>query len=233
MVFVPAGSFTMGSPDAGETEQPEHRVTIPAPLAVGKYEVTFAEWDACVRDGGCEGYRPPDHSWGRGRRPVIEVTWGRAKAYTEWLSRKTGREYRLLSESEWEYVARAGSTTDYWWGDDPGEGRANCYRCEDRWEKTAPVGSFEPNAFGLYDVHGNVWEWVADCWKANYHGVPSDGTDWQPPSYEICSAHVIRGGSWNDWATVLRAGFRNYDNLTFGSFKQDEIGFRVARSLTR
>ena len=233
MVFVPAGSFTMGSREASETEQPEHRVTIPAPLAVGKYEVTFAEWDACVRDGGCESYRPPDHGWGRGRRPVIEVTWGRAKAYTEWLSRKTGREYRLLSESEWEYVARAGSTTDYWWGDDPGEGRANCYRCEDRWAKTAPVGSFEPNAFGLYDVHGNVWEWVADCWNANYHGVPSDGTDWQPPSYEICSAHVIRGGSWNDWATVLRAGFRNYDNLTFGSFKQDEIGFRVARSLTR
>ena len=233
MVFVPPGSFTMGSEDAGETEQPEHRVTIPAPLAVGKYEVTFAEWDACVRDGGCESYRPPDHGWGRGRWPVIEVTWGQAKAYTEWLSRKTGREYRLLSESEWEYVARAGATTSYWWGNDPGEGRANCYQCRDRWDNTAPVGSFAPNAFGLYDVHGNVWEWVEDCWKDNYHGVPSDGTDWQPPSYEICAAHVIRGGSWNDWASVLRAGLRNFDNLTWGSFKQDEIGFRVARSLTR
>ena len=237
MVFVPAGSFTMGSQDAGETEQPEHRVSIPAPLAVGKYEVTFAEWDACVRYGGCEGHRPSDYDWGRGGRPVVEVTWGQAKKYAEWLSRRTGREYRLLSESEWEYVARAGATTDYWWGDEIGTGRANCDGCGSRWddEKTAPVGSFAANAFGLYDVHGNVWEWVEDCWKDNYHGVPSDGTAWQPPSYETCAAHVIRGGSWNEWPGALRVGLRNYDNLTGFSFIQrhDQIGFRVARSLTR
>ena len=235
MVFVPAGSFTMGSRLAGATEQPEHRVTIPAPLAVGKYEVTFAEWGACVRDGGCEGYRPEDHDWGRGRRPVIEVTWAQAKAYTDWLSRETGREYRLLSEAEWEYVARAGATTDYWWGDEVGKARANCDDCGSRWddEKTAPVGSFEANAFGLYDVHGNVWEWVEDCWKDNYHGVPSDGTAWQPPSYETCAAHVIRGGSWNEWPSGLRIGLRSYDNLTWFSPRHDEIGVRVARSLTR
>ncbi len=237
MVFVPSGSFTMGSEDAGETERPEHRVTIPSPLAVGKYEVTFAEWDACVRDGGCEGHRPSDYDWGRGRRPVVEVTWGQARAYTEWLSRKTGRAYRLLSEAEWEYVARAGATTEYWWGEQIGKGRANCDGCGSRWddEKTAPVGSFEANAFGLYDVHGNVWEWVEDCWKDNYDGVPSDGSAWQSPSSQICSAHVIRGGSWNEWPAALRAGLRSYDNLTGFTFIQrhDEIGFRVARSLTR
>ena len=235
MVFVPAGSFTMGSRLAGETEQPEHLVTIPSPFAVGKFEVTFAEWDACVRDGGCEGYRPEDHGWGFGRRPAIEVTWAHAKAYTDWLSRKTGKEYRLLSESEWEYVARAGATTDYWWGDEIGKARANCDGCGSRWddEKTAPVGSFGANEFGLYDVHGNVWEWVEDCWKETYDGVPSDGTAWQPPAYETCAAHVIRGGSWNEWPSTLRLGLRSYDNLTWFSPRHDEIGFRVARTLAR
>ena len=235
MVFVPAGSFTMGTRLADETEEPEHLVTIPSPFAVGKFEVTFAEWDACVRDGGCEGYRPEDHGWGFGRRPVIEVTWAHAKAYTDWLSRKTGKEYRMLSESEWEYVARAGATTDYGWGDEIGKARANCDGCGSRWddEKTAPVGSFGTNEFGLYDVHGNVWEWVDDCWKETYDGVPSDGTAWQPPAYQTCAAHVIRGGSWNEWPSTLRLGLRSYDNLTWFSPRHDEIGFRVARTLAR
>ena len=239
MVFVPAGSFMMGSRSAGEEEQPEHRVDIPTAFAVGMYEVTFDEWDACARDGGCKGDRPEDHGWGRGRRPVVGVKWAQAKAYTDWLSRKTGREYRLLSESEWEYVARGGATTDYWWGDAIGKSRANCDGCGSRWNKrTAPVGSFRANEFGLYDVHGNVSEWVEDCWKDNYHGVPSDGTAWQPPSYERCASHVVRGGSWNDWPETLRVGFRRKNNLTIKlpkwlGFPIDEIGFRVARTLAR
>ena len=234
MVFVPAGSFMMGSESYGEDERPEHRVTISAPLAVGKYEATFAEWDACARDGGCEAH-PEDHGWGRGRRPVVGVTWAQARGYTDWLSRRTGKEYRLLSESEWEYVARAGSTTDYWWGDEIGKRRANCNGCGSRWDdkETAPAGSFQANAFGLYDVHGNLWEWVEDCWKENYRGVPSDGSAWQRPEHEACPAHVIRGGSWNDWPVVLRLGHRKYDNLTWYSPRQDEVGFRVARTLAR
>ena len=128
-----------------------------------------------------------------------------------------------------------GATTDYGWGDEIGKARANCDGCGSRWddEKTAPVGSFGTNEFGLYDVHGNVWEWVDDCWKETYDGVPSDGTAWQPPAYQTCAAHVIRGGSWNEWPSTLRLGLRSYDNLTWFSPRHDEIGFRVARTLAR
>ena len=133
-------------------------------FAVGVYEVTFAEWDACLSDGSCGGYWPPK---GRAslRHPVINVNWGDAKAYVQWLSWKTGETYRLLSGAEWEYVARAGTTTEYWWGDDIGRDRAHCNGCGSRWDdrQTAPVGSFSANPFGLHDVHGNVWEWVEDC----------------------------------------------------------------------
>ena len=163
MVVVPSGSFMMGSP-SGEKgrdsdEGPVHRVTFERPFAVGVYEVTFGEWDACVSGGGCGGHRPSDRGWGRGRRPVINVNWKDAQAYVRWLSRKTGEEYRLLSESEWEYVARAGTRAAYWWGDGVGRNRANCSDCGDSYRYTAPVGSFSANPFGLHDVHGNVWEW--------------------------------------------------------------------------
>ena len=168
MVVVPAGSFMMGSPasekDRDDDEGPVHRVnrvTIAAPFAVGVYEVTFDEWDACVRGGGCGGYRPVDAGWGRGRRPVINVNWEDVRTYVDWLSRETGKDYRLLSEAEWEYAARAGTTTRYHWGDDIGRNRANCYYtydgCGDSWDHTAPVGSFGANGFGLHDMHGNVW----------------------------------------------------------------------------
>ncbi len=160
MVVVSAGSFRMGCV-SGQTcqdnQKPVHRVTISAPFAVGKYEVTFAEWDGCVADGGCDGYRPDDMGWGRGNRPVTNVSWNDVQTYVLWLSEKTRKTYRLLSEAEWEYVARAGSETRYSWGNEFGRNRANCSTCEKRWE-TAPVGSFAGNAFGLHDVHGNVWE---------------------------------------------------------------------------
>ena len=134
--------------------------------------------DACVADGGCNGYKPSDYNEGRGRRPVYNVSWGDAQAYVQWLGRKSGKAYRLLTESEWEYVARAGTTTQYSWGDEVGSNRANCDGCGSQWDKkeAAPVGSFAANGFGLYDVHGNVWEWVEDCKQYNYVGAPADGS---------------------------------------------------------
>ena len=183
------------------------------PFAVGVYEVTFGEWDACVVGGGCGGYRPDDEGWGRGRRPVVNVSWNDAKAYVRGLSRKTGHEYRLLSEAEWEYVARAGTTTKYWWGNDVGRNRANCDGCGSRWDnrQTAPVGSFTANPFGLHDVHGNVWEWVEDCWEGD------------------CNRRVLRGGSWNGLPGGLRSAFRSRGTTGDRDFN---AGFRVARTLT-
>ena len=231
MVVVPAGSFMMGSPEAGryDDEGPVHRVTIARPFAVGVYEVTFGEWDACVAGGGCGGHRLDDWGWGRGRRPVIYVSWEDAQAYVRWLSGKTGKAYRLLSESEWEYVARAGTTTRYWWGDGIGRNRANCDGCGSRWDgkKTAPVGSFSANGFGLHDVHGNVWEWVEDCWNDSYHGAPTDGSAWT--SRIFCIGRVLRGGSWGVSPRYLRSANRYWDPSGLRSYN---AGFRVARTLT-
>lgn len=226
MVLVPAGEFTMGSPpdEPGrlDSEGPQHQVTIAAPLWVGKYEVTFDEWDACVADGGCK-HTPKDQGWGRGNRPVIYVSWDDAQQYAAWLSEKTGVTYRLLSEAEWEYVARAGSTTAYWWGPDVGRDKANCSNCGSEWDntKTAPVGSFAANNFGLHDTAGNVWEWVEDCPSDRYDGAPT---------YEEgdCSWRVQRGGSWRGWPPSVRSAQRSKD----GPHSRDNaIGFRVARTL--
>ena len=232
MVVVPAGEFMMGSPSSEEgrfsNEGPQHRVTIGAAFAVGVYEVTFSEWDACASAGGCGGYLPDDWGWDRGRRPVIMVSWDDAQSYVAWLSRETGESYRLLSESEWEYVARAGTQTRYWWGDDIGRNRANCWVCGSRWdgESTAPVGSFAANAFGLHDVHGNVWEWVQDCWNDSYAGSPGDGSAWESGE---CSVGGLRGGSWDDYPGFLRAAVRN--GLDTG-IRFNYAGFRVARTFT-
>ena len=228
LVVVPSGSYRMGSsePDRHDDEGPVHRVTIGYPFAVGVYEVTFGEWDACVSGGGCGGYRPSDRGWGRGRRPVVNVSWNDAKMYVEWLSRKTGEAYRLLSESEWEYVARAGTRTKYWWGYDIGRNRANCYDCGDSYHYIAPVGSFSANPFGLYDVHGNVWEWVEDCWNGHYRGAPSDGSARESGN---CGRRVLRGGSWYSEPRYLRSAYRL--RLTSGS-RDGDYGFRVARTLT-
>ena len=231
LVVVPSGSFLMGSSmeeeGRGDAEVPLHEVRISYQLAVGAYPVTFDEWDACVSDGGCGGHEPDDNGWG-GNRPVINVSWDDAQAYVRWLSGKTGMEYRLLSEAEWEYVARAGTTSRYWWGDDIGRHRANCNGCGSRWDdkRTSPVGSFPANAFGLYDVHGNVWEWVEDCWNDNYDGAPIDGSAW---CTGISSIRVLRGGSWSYGPYYLRSAIRFRNSVGFRSIN---VGFRIARTLT-
>ena len=232
MVVVPAGTFLMGS--ESEEERPVHRVTIGYPFAVGMYEVTFGEWDACESDGRCgDGYRPTDNGWGRGKRPVINVSWRQAQSYVRWLSGRTGEAYRLLSESEWEYAARAGTTTRYWWGDEVVWNRANCDGCGSRWDnrETTPVGPFSPNPFGLYDMHGNVWEWVEDCWNNLYNGAPVDGSAWEEsvdPGRGMHCERVLRGGSWYNRPWLLRSASR-----TGGWYVNPaSVGFRVARTLT-
>ena len=230
MVVLPPGKFMMGSPknesDLDASERPQREVTITRPLTVSKFEVTFENWDACVAATAC---RKVSDSWGRGRMPVINVSWRDAKQYVGWLARLTGKDYRLLSEAEWEYGARAGSKTRYSWGDDPGKGNANCDGCGSRWDlqQTAPVGSFRPNEFGLYDMHGNVWEWVEDVWHSSYDGALNDGSAWLEggdPSFR-----VIRGGSWRNETELVGASIRVKRNINVAF---DTLGFRVAGSLT-
>jgi formylglycine-generating enzyme required for sulfatase activity len=227
MVVVPAGKFMMGSVNANADEKPVHDVTIPQPFAAGKYEVTFAEWEACVAGGGCLSNKSPgDAGWGKGRRPAINVSWNDAKEYVSWLSRKTGQSYRLLTEAEWEYAARARSASAYAWGDNIGTGNANCEGCGSQWDKqTAPVGSFAPNAFGLYDMHGNVWEWCEDNWHNDYTGnPPADGSVWRGDD----SRRVLRGGSWVNDPQFLRSANR-FRLLPVA--RDNYVGFRVARTL--
>ena len=229
MVVIPAGSYFMGS-RAGQgdaSERPRHRVTIARPFAAGAYEVTFAEWKACRDDGGACSHTPTDNSWGRGNRPVINVTWRHAKEYVGWLSRKTKNEYWLLSESEWEYAARARMTGRYWWGDEIGNGRANCRGCGGRWDgaRTSSADSFKPNAFGLYNVHGNVSEWVEDCWKPDYVGAPEDELAWTTGH---CTFRVVRGGAWKDIPSYLGSAKRRKHRI---DELRNHIGFRVGRTL--
>ena len=235
LVVVPAGSFMMGAPvteeGSSESERPVHPVQIPGPFAVGIYEVTFAEWDACLAAGGCGGVQLDDRAWGRDRRPAVGVRWEQAQSYVKWLSEKTGESYRLLSEAEWEYVARASSTTTYNWGDGIGCRQASFgrdtysgYQCGAFWG-TVPVGSFAANQFGLYDVHGNVWELVQDCWNENYEGAPDDGSAWESGD---CDYRVMRGGAWSNNAKYLRSATR----IAYSpDFQYDYYGFRVHRAL--
>ncbi|MYC12272.1 MAG: SUMF1/EgtB/PvdO family nonheme iron enzyme [Gemmatimonadetes bacterium] len=226
MVVVPSGSFTMGSPSGEkghDDEGPRHAVRIDYRFAVGVYEVTFAEWDACADAGGCDRY-VSDEGWGRGNRPVINVSWKDAQSYVRWLSARTGHKYGLLSESEWEYVARSGTDTRYSWGNEIGRNRANCDGCGSRWDadKTALVGSFRANAWGIHDMHGNVWEWVEDCWNDSYVGAPTDGSAWESGS---CDRRVLRGGSWYDEPWVLRSANRSG---IYTVIRDLSNGFRVA-----
>ncbi len=231
MVVVPSGRFTMGSPrrEGGheDNEEPMRRVRIDYRFAVGVYEVTFDEWYACADAGGCGSYIPDDEGWGRGNRPVINVSLNDAQSYLRWLSALTGKTYRLLSESEWEYVARAGTETAYSWGDSIGVNRANCDGCGSQWddEQTAPVGSFVANAWGVYDMHGNVEEWVQGCWYENYKGAPTDGSAWEP---EKGCLKVMRGGSWGNGPSSLRSASRDW---SVSSYRNNNGGFRVARDL--
>jgi hypothetical protein len=183
-----------------------------AEFAIGKYAVTFDEWDACVAAGHCNGYRPSDEGWGRGRRPVIFVSWRDANAYVLWLSAKTGLSYRLPNEAEWEYAARAGTATAYYWGNEPGIGNANCAHCGSLWDgrQTAPVGSFAANGYGLHDMLGNVWQWTASCWDVD------------------CARRAIRGGSWKLVPQYLSAANRGR-RIAWG--RDYDLGFRVVRSL--
>ena len=231
MIVIPAGNFTMGSPDTekdrGKVEGPQHGVTIAKPFAVSKFELTFAEWDACVARGDCVAHGS-DSGWGRGRQPAINVSWDDAQSYVAWLSRITGKQYRLLSEAEYEYAARAGTQTVYPWGDDIGKGNANCNGCGSQWDnkQTAPVGSFAANGFGLFDMVGNVWGWTEDCYHNSYNGAPVDGMAW---TGDACSTRVVRGGSWLGIPQGLRSAVRNWD--TAGS-RGNNLGFRVGRTLT-
>jgi formylglycine-generating enzyme required for sulfatase activity len=229
MIVVPAGSFMMGSDEFNDDQAPMHLVTIRQPFAVGIFEVTFDEWYACVAHGGCK-HEPDDYFWGWGQLPVMNVSWDDAKQYVVWIAKLTGIPYRLLSEAEWEYAARGGTTTAYSWGDDIGIGNANCDGCGSRWDRkqTAPVGSFKSNAFGLYDMHGNVWEWAEDCWHNSYRDAPSEGSAWTTGCTDG-SRRVVRGGSWFNGPLFLRAANRGW--LSTDS-RLGIIGFRLARTLS-
>ena len=223
MVVVPAGSFAMGS--SSEYEKPVHRVNFAKNFAIGRREVTFSEWDKCADDGGCKS-RPQDRGWGRGDRPVINVSWLDAKEYAVWISRKTGQVYRLPSEAEWEYAARAGTDTSFWWGGAVGSRQANCRECNTgQSEQTLPAGTFQANRFGLYDTAGNAAEWVEDCWNDNYVGAPTDGS---ARTSGQCRLRVLRGGSFDSASTYTRsmARFRyDFDVRYYAN------GFRVVREL--
>ena len=229
MVVVPAGSFRMGcvsGQDCDDDELPVHEVRMPS-FALGRYEVLFEEYDRFVAATGRE--RPGDEGWGRGGRPVMNVSWEDATAYAEWLSAETGERYRLPSESEWEYAARAGTTTAYSWGAEIGQNRANCIGCGSRWngEQPAPAGSFAANAWGLHDMHGSVWEWVEDCGHDSYARAPADGSAWTRGG--DCGRRVVRGGSWLDGPGALRSA----DRGRFGvGLRVGLVGFRLARTLT-
>jgi len=228
MVVIPPGKFMMGSPDddpeADDDEKPRHRVAIGYWLAVGKYAVTFAEFDQSVHETGYP-HVPDDEGWARGLWPVINVSWEDARNYVAWLSARTGATYRLLTEAEWEYVARAGTETRYWWGDEITPDHANYGK---NIGKTVPVGKYRPNPFGLYQVHGNVMEWVADCWHENYKGTPTDGGAWLQGDGGNCSRRLLRGGSWLNGPRDLRSADRDW--VTAVS-RGNIIGFRVARTL--
>jgi formylglycine-generating enzyme required for sulfatase activity len=230
MVVLPAGKFTMGSPehekDRDTNEGPQHEVTIAKLFAVGRTKVTFAEWDACVAAGACR--KASDENWGRGNQPVIHVSWEDAKQYVAWLSRITGKEYRLLTEAEWEYAARAGSETRFSFGDDDDEAqlKAHAWYLGNSGKRTQPVGELLANAFGLRDVHGNVYEWVEDYWHLNYDGAPSDGSAWTKDG--DASHRVVRGSSWGNTAKILRTAHRGFDTTTV---EENDRGFRVARTL--
>ncbi|MCP4128620.1 MAG: SUMF1/EgtB/PvdO family nonheme iron enzyme, partial [Gammaproteobacteria bacterium] len=226
MVRLKGGSFTMGSNtnQVSGDEWPAHAISISA-FAISREEVTFDEYD---RFAQATGHRlPNDEGWGRGKRPVINVSWDDAVAYAEWLSERTGKNYRLPTESEWEFAIRGGSDSPYWWGYQVENARANCFDCGSQWDRgsSAPVGSFPPNNFGLHDMAGNVREWVQDCYHPNYSGAPADGSAWLDPG---CAVRVVRGGAYNKTSDSMRSSWRGY-------FKQDTrlsvAGFRVVREL--
>lgn len=224
MIALRGGSFVRGDAD-GDTDEKPPVLVRPKPFAMGMFEVTFAEYDRFCDDTHRD--KPEDSGWGRGPRPVINVTWNDAVAYTEWLSRRTRQTYRLPTDAEWEYAARASTRSRFWWGDEPGVARANCEGCGSVWDgdKTAPVGRFDPNPFGLHDTAGNVFEWVADCFHDSYAEAPPDGTALDKPG---CGKRVIRGGGWSFPPHEMRSANRWRD---FPTRSSDDTGFRIVREL--
>lgn len=223
MVELPAGEFMMGSPpqdqDAEVSEKPQHIVRIPYRFAIGRYPVTFEEYEHFCKE---DGRKPPsDQGWGRGRRPVINVSWNEAEDYCKWLSKKTKQSYRLPSEAEWEYACRAGTRTRYAFGDQITAVDANFF--DSNQNKTTEVGSYLPNPWGLCDMHGNVWEWTQDTWHENYQGAPTDGSAWE---YSADAYRVLRGGSWSGDARDVRAASRDH---VHPDYRVDLTGFRCAR----
>jgi formylglycine-generating enzyme required for sulfatase activity len=226
MIVLPPGSYVMGSPEGQGTsddELPQHTVRIERAFAVSRFEVTFDQWDTCARFGGC----PPasDGGFGRGNRPVANISWSEAQNYVTWLASVTGKGYRLVTEAEWEYAARAGTSTPYFFGSNVDSLRQFAWFNENSNSRSHPVGSMRANAFGLYDMYGNTWEWVADCWSPNYAATPVDGS---PMTSGDCSQRVLRGGSWNDRPESLRSAARN---RAPADLRQIVLGFRVARTL--
>lgn len=226
MVVIPNGVFRMGDATGkgAYSERPPHEVTIRAPFAIGRTEVTFAEYDACVAAGGCP-HRPDDKNWGRGRHPVSDVNWHDAQAYAAWLSEKTSAHYRLPTEAEWEYAARAGTTTTYPWGDTLGHGNAICLRCDSGPAFGRTVAELPPNAWGLHDMIGSLREWVEDAWSASFEGAPADGSAWLAGDPAV---RATRGGSYYDRARYLTSSSRGGSTA---KNRNPKIGFRVARNL--
>jgi formylglycine-generating enzyme required for sulfatase activity len=230
MIVIPAGHFTIGSAkdELGhwDEEEPQREVTFAKPFAVAKDDITFDQWDTCVRLGGCA--TNPVAPWGRADLPVINIDWQDAHEYVRWLARISGQPYRLLSESEWEYAARAGTTTPYYWGTAVGVMHADCDGCGSRWDakQTAPIGQFPANAFGLRDMAGNVWQMVQDCYQPSYNVLPADGS---PNTKGDCSVRVVRGGAWTSDPPYLRSASR-YKNAV-NDHGSTNRGFRVARDL--
>jgi formylglycine-generating enzyme required for sulfatase activity len=230
MVVIPAGQFIMGSPpdEPGRyvNESPQHLVKIAAAFAVSKFDVTVANWNTCAAVGTCPNVS--DGGFPGGRLPVINVSYDEAKHYAAWLGEMTGKHYRLLTEAEWEYAARAGTTSIYYWGDEIGANNADCIHCGSQWDGKgpAPVGSFSPNKFGLYDMAGNVWQWVEDCYHSSYDKAPSDGSAWMTGGN--CSSRMARSGAWDYSPARLRSADRDgYAPST----KVFYLGFRIARAL--
>jgi len=225
MLPIPAGRFVMGTDPAVSFQNgfPAHTVRVPA-FRLSRFDVTFDQFDAFARATRRE--LPVDEGWGRGARPVIHVSWRDAQAFVAWLNQGTGRHFRLPSESEWEYAARAGTTTLYWWGNapDPDEANTATNAGRDHYPHTSPVGAFPPNPWGLYDVSGNVWQFVEDCRHGSFEGAPVDGHPWME---EPCDSHIVRGGGFGSIRRGMQVAARAAAGETWNSA---EIGFRLAEN---
>jgi formylglycine-generating enzyme required for sulfatase activity len=225
MVALYPGPFTMGSNGSDPSERPAHKVALRTPFAIGRYEVTVGQWAQCVKASVCPSV--PSAANAGDNLPMRDVSWDEAQLYLKWLSTVSRKPYRLPTEAEWEYAARGGTTSRYWWGEQMKGGNSSCEGCGQPWKAEAPppVGSFAANQFGLQDMNGSVWEWVQDCWHSSYKGAPLDGSAWADGN---CQSRVIRGGSWREDGSYMLSTTRfKYD----ASVRQSQNGFRVARSL--